>query len=123
MQHDLRISQQDWKTLRQLFQRSFRSKAAPETAAIGALGFCERSNRKEFLVAKLFLPSGSDLKIARQGNVVLSSTYIRRAHLYMRENGLTGLIIFHTHPLSDSYVAFSPFDDSEEPLLVRNLAD
>jgi hypothetical protein len=41
----------------------------------------------------------------------------------MRDQGLAGLVIFHTHPLSDNSVAFSLYDDSQEPLLFQNLVD
>jgi hypothetical protein len=120
---DLRISQPDWTQLRHHCRQSFRGRLAPETAAIGVLGLCDRFDRREFLLAKLFLPTDGDLKIAHHGNVVLSATYVRRAHLYMRENRLAGLVIFHTHPSSDWYVGFSPFDNAEEPLLVENLTE
>src|SRR6267143_1379487 len=120
---DLRVSQQHWTQLRRHFQHSFRSKTAPETAALGVLGLCRRSDRTEYLVAKLFWPADGDLKIAKHGRVELSSTYVRRAHLYMRENKLAGLVVFHTHPMSDRHVAFSPFDNIEEPLLADNLAE
>ncbi len=123
MRLDLRVSQQNWNQLRRHFQHSFRSKMAPETAALGALGLCKRSDRTEYLIARLFWPADGDLKIAEHGRVELSSTYVRRAHLYMRENKLAGLVVFHTHPMSDKHVSFSPFDDIEEPLLVNNLAE
>src|SRR5712692_59095 len=106
MRLDLRISQRDWKQLVQHFLRSFQARFAPETAAIGVLGLCERSDRREFLVAKLFLPVDGDLKIAHHGSVVLSASYVRRAHLHMRENKLAGIVIFHTHPNSDRFVSF-----------------
>ena len=39
----------------------------------------------------------------------------------MREEGLAGLITFHTHPLSEGTVEFSRYDNKEDPLLVENL--
>lgn len=122
MRLDLRNCQHDWRKLRRHFRHSFTSKLAPETAAL-VLGLCRRSDRTEYLVAKLFWPGGGDLKVADHGRVELSSAYVRRAHLYMRENRIEGLVVFHTHPMSDRSVSFSAFDDKEEPLLAGNLAE
>jgi hypothetical protein len=36
---------------------------------------------------------------------------------------LAGLVTFHTHPRADTEVAFSFYDDDQDPLLVENLQD
>lgn len=41
----------------------------------------------------------------------------------MRKAGLAGLITFHTHPLSNTHVAFSCYEDRQDPLLMENLVD
>ena len=105
------------------FKVSFRSGRCPETGAIGVLGECRAGQKHEFLLAKLFLPGNSDLKIAEHNQLVFNSSYIRRAHLEMRANGLAGLVLFHTHPLANTEVDFSLYDNQEEPLLAENLRE
>jgi hypothetical protein len=41
----------------------------------------------------------------------------------VRKRGLAGVVTFHTHPLAGNEVAFSPYDDSQDPLLVENLQE
>jgi len=123
MRIDLRLTEADWHRLRDLFKVSFRSGRCPETGAIGILGECRAGNKHEFLLAKLFLPEPGDLKVAAHDHLVFSSSYIRRAHLEMRAQRLAGLVLFHTHPLADKEVAFSQYDNREEPLLVENLQE
>lgn len=120
---DLRITEADNQRLQDLFKVSFRSGACPETGAIGVLGECRAGDRHEFLLAKLLLPGPGDFKIAEHGYLVFNASYLRRAHLEMRGEGLAGLVLFHTHPLADKEVAFSLYDNQEEPLLAENLRE
>jgi hypothetical protein len=120
---DLRISAADWIRLRRQASSSFRTPRASETGAIAAVGLNQRAGGPEFLVAKMFWPEGGDLKVASSGELVLDSSYLRRAHLYMRKHGLAGLAVFHTHPMARDTVSFSRYDDQQEPRLVENLRE
>lgn len=120
---DLRVTESDWSRLRSQFESSFRGRVAPETGALAILGESKTAVKHEFVVVKVLLPGPGDLKIASTGEVVFASSYIRRAHLEMRKAGLAGIAAFHTHPFADTNVSFSPYDDSEEPLLVENLME
>jgi len=55
--------------------------------------------------------------------LVFDARYIRRAHLLMRSEGLAGVIMFHSHPMSDTLVGFSVYDDHQEPQLIANLRE
>ncbi|HZZ80570.1 MAG TPA: ThiF family adenylyltransferase [Gemmataceae bacterium] len=113
----------DWQRLRDQFKVSFRSGRCPETGAIGILGENQASDRREFILTKLLLPEPGDVKIAAHDHLVFNSSYIRRAHLEMRAQRLAGLVFIHTHPMADTHVSFSMYDDREEPLLVENLQE
>src|SRR5713101_6476378 len=119
---NLRVASQDWVALRRHFQSSFRSRLGVETGAVGILGESRGRTAHEFLLAKVFWPEPGDLQMNR-GGLVFSASYLRRAHLAMRAEGLAGLVTFHTHPGTDQYVWFSPYDDSQDPLLVDNLIE
>jgi hypothetical protein len=121
MHTDLRMSEANYLQLQDLFKVSFRPGLCPETGAIGVLGESQYDSRQDYLLAKLLLPGPGDLKVAQHGHLVFNAAYIRRAHLQMRAEGLAGLVLFHTHPLADSEVAFSLYDNQEEPLLAQNL--
>jgi hypothetical protein len=123
MRTDLRVTEADFLRLQELFKVSFRSGRCPETGAIGVLGECRAGSKREFLLAKLFPPGAGDLKVAQHDHLVFDSSYIRRAHLEMRAQGLAGLVLFHTHPLANAEVAFSLYDNREEPQLAENLRE
>jgi hypothetical protein len=123
MRTDLRVAEADWLRLQDLFKISFRPGRCPETGAIGVLGECRAGDRHEFLLAQLCLPGPGDLKIAEYNHLVFNASYIRRAHLQMRADGLAGLVLFHTHPGADEKVGFSLYDNQQEPLLVENLQE
>lgn len=123
MNVDLRITEGDWSRLRSHLASSFRSRMAAETGALAILGERKTPAKHEFIVVNLLLPGEGDLKIASSGEVVFGSSYIRRAHLEMRESGLAGIATFHTHPFADASVNFSPYDNQQEPLLAENLME
>jgi ThiF family len=118
---NLRVAREDWAALRKHFGLSFRSRLGHETGAVGVLGE-SRGRNHEFLLARIFWPEPGDLQMSR-GGLVFSATYLRRAHLVMRAEGLAGLVTFHTHPGATDHVSFSPFDDSQDPLLIDNLVE
>jgi hypothetical protein len=120
---DLRIAEKEWKELRKLFCSSFRSGQPIEIGAIGLVGECKSIKIHEFIIAKILLPKTGDFKIANSGALIFDASYIRRAHLEMRSDGLAGLVMFHTHPFADRSVDFSPFDIREDHLLVKNLQE
>jgi molybdopterin-synthase adenylyltransferase len=70
----------------------------------------------------LLIKTASNL-LATGDHLVFNSSYIRRAHLEMRAQRLAGLVLIHTHPMADTSVAFSLYDNQEEPLLVENLQE
>jgi hypothetical protein len=123
MASDVRIAEADWNLLLSHLAVSFRSRGAPETGALAILGECRTEARHDFLVVKILLPEPGDLKIASCGEVVFSSSYIRRAHLEMRRKGLAGIAVVHTHPFADTEVSFSRYDNEQEPTLVENLLE
>lgn len=123
MKSDLRFSESDWNSLRGHLANSFRGQGAAETGVLAILGECRTAAKHEFLVVEILLPERGDIKIASSGEVVFASSYIRRALLKMRRQGLAGIGVFHTHPFADSDVGFSLYDDEQEPALVENLLE
>ena len=119
---NLRATERDWQMLRKHFAPSFRH-GAPETGAIGLVGRSSQSGKDDFLLVKVFWPEVGDLKVATNQSLVFSPSYLRRAHLAMRTERLAGIIIFHTHPLADITVFFSPYDNQEEPKLFANMQE
>jgi hypothetical protein len=120
---DLRMAENDWQQARKLFQESFRQSGCPETGLIGVLGSCMTAKRKEYIVARIFRPEPGDVKFAHNGALVFNAGYIRRTHLFMRNNHLAGLVFFHTHPGAHDHVCFSDYDNKQEPIMLRNLLD
>jgi hypothetical protein len=121
---DLRISDADWRRIRDLCSRSFRGDRDTEFGAIGLLG--KRSVRgtvTDLLVSRVLWPEDGDVINNRRHALRFSSRYLRRAHMATRKAGLAGIVTFHTHPLSDRSVGFSPYDDAQDPLLVENLQE
>lgn len=119
---DLRAAAGDWAAILHQLQPSFRPRA-PELGLIAAVGESRIGDKHEYLLAKLFQPEPGDIAESSEGFLRFSSRYIRRAHAYMRDHRLAGILMLHTHPLSDLQVGFSWFDDEQEPLLVQNLME
>jgi hypothetical protein len=121
---DLRISAADWRRIRDLCSRSFRGDRDTEFGAIGLLGRRSvRGTAAELLVSTMIWPDEGDVINRRGQGLTFSSRYLRRAHMTMRTSGLAGVVTFHTHPLSDRSVGFSPYDDAQDPLLLANLQE
>lgn len=120
---DLRMTETDWIALRKHLAGSFRSPKSAEAGAIGVVGECRADDRHEFTVARMLWPGPDDLKVAENRALVFDARYIRRAHLLMRSEGLAGLVMSHSHPMSDTRVGFSLYDDHQEPQLFANLRE
>ncbi|MDQ6857485.1 MAG: ThiF family adenylyltransferase [Chloroflexota bacterium] len=119
---ELRISEADWRRIREDLDRSFRSEHGHERGALAVLGEIRTEGRHVFTVAEVLMPEPGDVDASR-GGLTFRSHYIRRAHLRMRSRALAGIATFHTHPLADDEVDFSPFDDSQDPPLIANLTE
>ncbi len=120
---DLRISESMWQKLRQRCKTSFLGDKRFETGAIGLFAENKTHSKHELLVTTILWPQPGDIKEANQGYLAFDASYIRRAHLQMRRENLSGIITFHTHPFSQDKVAFSYYDDEQDPLLFQNLFD
>lgn len=121
---NLRIADADWERLRKHCAPSFRGKRNTEYGAIGLLGKRAVDGRlSELIVASVLWPEPGDVIAGEYAALTFSSRYLRRAHLTMRQRGLAGVITFHTHPMSDTRVEFSGYDDRQDPLLMNNLIE
>ena len=120
---NLRIAQRHWEELRAHVSRSFRGSSREELGAIGLIGEVRTQSKCEVTVSKILMPGSGDIRFSSEGALIFDSSYIRRAHLEMRAEKLAGIVTFHTHPFSDERVAFSPYDDSQDPKLVANLTE
>jgi hypothetical protein len=120
----LRIREGEWDRLRKLCAPSFRGRRDTEFGAIGVLGKRNVGGvLSELIVAGILWPRPGDVIGKSRRALTFSASYIRRAHMLVRKNGLVGIVTFHTHPLSDLEVDFSLYDDEQEPLLVENLQE
>jgi molybdopterin/thiamine biosynthesis adenylyltransferase len=95
----------------------------PETGCILLVGGNEHARNPTLLVREVVGPNHGDLKHQQHGAITFSNSFLRRALLRVRELGLAGFLTLHTHPGCDSYVSFSPYDDANDPDLMRNLYD
>jgi hypothetical protein len=67
------------------------------------------------------LPAQGELAETAREGLVFSAGYLRRALLKCRGERLAGFLTVHTHPLAGSRVGFSPYDDEQDPVLMKNL--
>ena len=120
---NLRISEQHYKLVRQVTSPSFRREVElpPETGCILMIAQNEHPENSCFLVAEVLLPSSGDVAESSTDGLVFSSSFLRRALLRVRDRHLAGFLTVHTHPLADERVAFSLYDDSQDPRLMCNL--
>lgn len=95
----------------------------PETGCILLVGGNEHARNPTLLVREVVGPNHGDLKHQEHGAITFSNRFLRRALLRVRELGLAGFLTLHTHPGCDSHVSFSPYDDANDPDLMRNLYD
>lgn len=95
----------------------------PETGCILLVGGNEHARNPTLLVREVVGPNPGDLKHQEHGAITFSNRFLRRALLRVRELGIAGFLTVHTHPGCDSYVSFSPYDEANDPDLMRNLYD
>jgi hypothetical protein len=120
----LRIREREWDQLRKLCASSFRGRRDTEAGAIGVLGKRTVGGvLSQLIVAEILWPGPGDVIAESRRALTFSAGYLRRAHMLVRKHGLHGIITFHTHPLSDLDVSFSPYDDEQDPLLIENLQE
>jgi hypothetical protein len=121
---NLRVSAADWDGLRKHCAPSFRGLRDTEFGTIGLLGKrVVDGSLKELIIARILWPERGDVIAHPHCALTFSSRYLRRAHMAMREEGLAGLLTVHTHPMSDTNVGFSGYDDRQDPLLMDNLVE
>jgi len=120
---NLRISEQHHKLMRQATSPSFRKdvELPPETGCILLIAQNEHPENPCFLVAEVLLPGSGDVAESSTDGLVFSASFLRRALLKVREWHLAGFLTVHTHPLADERVAFSRYDDAQDPKLICNL--
>lgn len=121
MSASLRMTERSWKQIRAHARPSF-AEGRSEQGLLGLFAENQLRNRHEALLVELLAPRQGDIH-ADEEHVTFSSTYLRRAHLEARHRGLAGIVAVHTHPRARDKVAFSAYDDAQEPELVANLQD
>jgi len=122
---NLRITQHHYRDMRKLTDASFFDGVAfpPETGCILLLGRNDHPANPSLLVAGVLAPEESELVEQDHDGLVFSSSYLRRALLYVRNHKLAGFLTVHSHPLTDECVGFSWYDDRNDPELMVNLYD
>jgi hypothetical protein len=110
--------------MRQLVEPSFAPgvEFPPETGCILAISRSAEVSGV-LLVREVLAPGEGDLRETSAEGLVFSSRYLRRAMLRVREGRFDGFLTVHTHPLSETAVAFSPYDDLNDPPLMENLQE
>ena len=121
----LRASERLWDQVRHLTALSFIRgvESPPETGCIILLAENDHPANPSLLASDVLAPGNGDLLQQGQRSVTLSSQYLRRALLVVRERGLKGFLTVHTHPISEEAVGFSVYDDYNDPELMANLYD
>jgi molybdopterin/thiamine biosynthesis adenylyltransferase len=120
---NIRISDKHLEEVGRLTSASFINgvEFPPETGCILLVGENDHPLRASLLVAEVLAPKEGDLLDQDSGGITFASRFLRRALLRVRERGLAGFLTLHTHPMADSYVSFSGFDDANDPELMANL--
>ncbi len=119
----LRISGQHNREMLKLAATSFLEGVdfPPEDGCLLLVGHNSHDRRPSLLVREVLAPLEGDVKEQEHGAITFANRYLRRALLRVRELGLAGFLTVHTHPGCDTYVGFSPYDDSNDPELMENL--
>lgn len=122
---NLRITEHHYCEMRRLTAVSFLDGVGfpPETGCILLLGRIEHPMNSALLIARVLEPEEGELVEQEHDGLVFASSYLRRALLLVRKHNLAGFLTVHTHPLSDTRVGFSPYDDANDPGLMANLYD
>jgi hypothetical protein len=122
---NLRMARDHYRLMRRVTAESFAPGVAwpAETGCVLLLGRNQHAVRPSLLTADVLVPEAGDVVERSGAGLVFSSSFLRRALLAVRKRSLAGLLTVHTHPLSDQVVAFSEFDDANDPRLAENLYD
>ncbi|MGB7202171.1 MAG: ThiF family adenylyltransferase [Pyrinomonadaceae bacterium] len=118
---NIRITEQDYKTLRRSLRSSFVGDYADEVGCILLVGENRHPQCPALLVREVLVPEPDDLAEQSGGHLTFSAGFLRRAMLRVRKLGLAGFLTVHTHPCSYQTVAFSSYDNDQDPRLMRNL--
>jgi len=119
----IRITQPHYDQIRRLTSPSFLDgiRFPPETGCIILVGRNDHPTHPSVVVADVLEPQDGELTEQARDGLVFSSRYLRRALFRVREANLAGFLTIHTHPMSDTYGNFSPYDDANDPSLMANL--
>jgi len=117
----IRVKEDHWNIILNVLNRSFGP--ATEHNEWGIIGIVRKLGDEVFLITDVIEANDPKDVQGSRGNLRFSPNYIRRAQLKGKKDGATGLIFFHTHPFSKNTVSFSPYDDAQEPELMKNLCD
>ena len=119
----LRMTQAHFEQVRRVTADSFVSavRFPPETGCILLLSLNDHPGNPALLVAEVLPPKPGELTEQADDGLVFSPGYLRRALFAVRERGLAGFLTVHTHPLANQSVAFSRYDDANDPQLMSNL--
>lgn len=120
---NIRIIEQDHSLMRRTLRSSFATDDGAETGCILIVGENRHTVRPAILVREVLTPEAGDIAQASRGHLQFSAGFLRRAMLRVRELGLAGFLTVHTHPMSSDRVSFSPYDNAEDPQLMKNLYD
>jgi hypothetical protein len=119
------MTESHYEEVRSLLAPSFLKGKRPrlEMGCILLIARNDHHANPAILVADVMQPVAGDFDRKERSALSFSSGYLRRALLAVRQRGLAGFITVHTHPLSDSRVHFSDFDNASDPELMANLYD
>ena len=121
----LRISEAHYERMRSLLAPSFLggNRVRPEMGCLLLISRNDHPANPSVLVSDIVEPMPGDFSRQEGSALSFSSRYLRRALLLVRQRGLAGFITVHTHPLSNTHVRFSGYDDANDPELMANLYD
>jgi molybdopterin/thiamine biosynthesis adenylyltransferase len=119
----MRITEHHYDQIRRATCASFLDgiRFPPETGCIILVGRNDHPTHPSVVVADVLKPEDGELTEQARDGLVFSSRYLRRALLRVRDGNLAGFLTIHTHPMSDTHVNFSPYDDANDPYLMANL--
>ena len=122
---NVRISESDYETVRQLTSLSFQRhvKLRPETGCLLLVAVNPNEQNPSLVVNEILKPGAGDITETATDGLVFSASYLRRALFEVRQRGLAGILTLHTHPLAEDVVRFSEYDDYQDPFLMGNLYD
>ncbi len=75
------------------------------------------------MVKEVLVANDDEFDDQERGHITFSGRFFRRAMLKVRAKGLLGFLTVHTHPGSENSVAFSSYDNANDPSLMQNLGD